>query len=341
MTLVAFLTGVTGMDSSQMSEFLLNKGYTVYGLVRRSSTPNTTNLVNVLRNPNFHILNGDITDSDSICHALKVISEIAETFEIYNFAAQSFVKYSFESPDYTAQVNGIGVLKLLEAVRTLNLTKRTRIFQASTSEMFGQVSESPQNENTVFNPQSPYAIAKLYAHYTSINYRDAYGMHICIAIAFNHESPRRSAHFVTRKITLGVAGIVKGTQNSIALGNLNAKRDFGSSHDYCEAIYKIMQHPTPDTFVIATNKNCTIREFAEKAFKIVGIHIKWENEGINEIGVDQHGVTRVTVDPIYFRPTEVNLLLGDYTKIKQTLGWEPKKTIDDIVSEMVTHDLNN
>jgi len=342
----AFVTGVTGQDGYYMSKFLLDKGYTVYGFVRRSSHP-------IPIDSRIKILYGDITDIISIINAINSIKSPAEQLlkspaeqllkspaehclEIYNFAAQSYVKESFNSPDYTTETNAKGVLYLLEAVRITKI--KCKVFQASTSEMFGKVKEI-QNEDTPFYPRSPYGIAKLFAYWTVINYRESYGLFACNAICMNHESPKRSPHFVTRKISLGVAAIANGSAVSFSLGNLNARRDWGHSSDYTEAIYRIMHHSVPDDFVISSGVSHTVREFVEEAFRVIDIEITWVGTGLSEIGVDQYGNTRVTIDPENFRPAEVDFLQGDSSKAKRILGWTPTKTFKDIVREMVESDL--
>ncbi len=343
---VALITGITGQDGSYLAEFLLEKGYEVHGILRRSSTFNTGRIEHLYlhewvrdmkqkRAINLHY--GDMTDSSSL---IRIIQEI-QPDEIYNLAAQSHVKVSFDVPEYTAEADAIGTLRLLEAVRMLGLEKKCRIYQASTSELYGKVQEVPQKETTPFYPRSPYAVAKQYGFWITKNYREAYGMFAVNGILFNHESERRGETFVTRKITLAVAAIKKGLQDKLYLGNLSAQRDWGYAKDYVECMWLIMQQPEPEDFVIATGKMHTVREFCTLAFKEAGINIHWEGEGVNEKGIDEEGRVLVEVDPKYFRPTEVEQLLGDPTKAKTKLGWNPTKTsFPELVRLMVQHDLN-
>ncbi len=344
---VALITGITGQDGSYLAEFLLEKGYEVHGILRRSSTFNTGRIEHLYlhewvrdmkqkRAINLHY--GDMTDSSSL---IRIIQEI-QPDEIYNLAAQSHVKVSFDVPEYTAEADAIGTLRLLEAVRMLGLEKKCRIYQASTSELFGKVQEVPQKETTPFYPRSPYAVAKQYGFWITKNYREAYGMFAVNGILFNHESERRGETFVTRKITLAVAAIKKGLQDKLYLGNLSAQRDWGYAKDYVECMWLIMQQPEPEDFVIATGEMHTVREFCTLAFKEAGINIHWEGEGVNEKGIDDEGRILVEVDPKYFRPTEVEQLLGDPTKAKTKLGWNPTKTsFPELVRLMVQHDLNH
>jgi GDPmannose 4,6-dehydratase len=342
----ALITGITGQDGSFLAEFLIEKGYEVHGILRRSSSFNTGRIEHLYldewvrdmhqkRLVNLHW--GDMTDSSSL---IRIISEIKPD-EIYNLAAQSHVKVSFDVPEFTADVDAMGTLRLLEAVRIAGLTDKCRIYQASTSELYGKVQEVPQKETTPFYPRSPYGVAKQYGFWIMKNYRESYGMYCCNGILFNHESERRGENFVTRKITLAVARIAQGFQDKLYLGNLNALRDWGYAKDYVECMWLILQQPEPDDFVIATGKYHTVRDFCTLAFKEVGIELRWEGEGANEKGVDMKtGKTLVEVDPKYFRPAEVDQLLGDPTKAKTQLGWNPSKTsFEELVRIMVTHDM--
>lgn len=342
----ALITGITGQDGSFLAEFLLEKGYEVHGILRRSSSFNTGRIEHLYleewikdmkreRAVNLHY--GDMTDSSSLIRILQQI----QPDEIYNLAAQSHVKVSFDVPEYTAEVDAIGTLRLLEAVRILNLEKKCKIYQASTSELFGLIQEIPQKETTPFYPRSPYGVAKLYGYWITKNYRESYGMYAVNGILFNHESERRGETFVTRKITLAAARIAKGKQDKLYLGNLSARRDWGYAKDYVECMWMILQHPTPEDFVIATGQYHTVREFCTLAFKYAGIDLRWEGEGVNEKGIDiTTGKILVEVDPKYFRPAEVEQLLGDPTKAKELLGWNPSKTsFDELVKIMVEHDL--
>jgi len=333
----ALIVGVTGQDGAYLSEFLLNKGYVVHGVKRRSSSINTARIDHLYEGPlsanqNFILHYGDITDASNM---LRIIQEV-QPDEIYNLAAQSHVQVSFEMPAFTAQVDGLGTLNLLEAIRCLGLTKKTKFYQASTSELFGLVQEIPQKETTSFYPRSPYAVAKLYGFWITKNYREAYGMFACNGILFNHESPIRGETFVTRKITRAVVRIKYGLQDVLYLGNLDAKRDWGHARDYVEAMWLMLQQQEPDDFVIATGETHTVREFVELAFKEVGITISWTGEGANTRGIEAStGKTLVMVDQKYFRPTEVELLLGDATKARTILGWQPRTTFQELVTEMV------
>lgn len=343
---IALITGITGQDGSFLAEFLLEKGYEVHGIIRRSSSFNTGRIEHLYldewvrdmkqrRLINLHY--GDMTDSSSL---IRIIQEIQPT-EIYNLAAQSHVKVSFDVPEYTAETDAVGTLRLLEAVRILKMENRTRIYQASTSELYGKVQEVPQRETTPFYPRSPYACAKLYAYWITKNYRESYGMYAVNGILFNHESERRGETFVTRKITLAAARIVNGLQDKLYLGNLNALRDWGYARDYVECMWLIMQQEQPDDYVIATGEYHTVREFTTLAFERVGIKLRWEGEGLNEKGIDQNsGKILVEVDPKYFRPAEVEQLLGDPTKAKEQLGWNPRKTsFQQLINIMVDADL--
>ena len=342
---VALITGITGQDGSFLAEFLLDKGYDVHGIIRRSSSFNTGRIEHLYfdewvrdmkrrRLINLHY--GDMTDSSSL---IRIIQEL-QPDEIYNLAAQSHVKVSFEVPEYTADTDAIGTLRLLEAVRMLGLDKKTRIYQASTSELFGQVQEVPQRETTPFYPRSPYGCAKLYGYWITKNYRESYGMYAVNGILFNHESERRGETFVTRKITLAVARISAGLQDKLYLGNLNARRDWGYARDYVECMWLILQQDEPDDFVIATGEFHSVREFTEHAFARAGITLRWEGEGVDEKGIDiATGRVLVEVDPKYFRPCEVEQLLGDPTKARTKLGWNPRKTsFEQLVHIMVDHD---
>lgn len=333
----ALITGVTGQDGSYLAEFLLAKDYEVFGLVRRSSTDFKERIDHLSNEPHFHLCYGDMTDSLSL---MRVIKE-SQADEIYNLAAQSHVAVSFEVPEYTAQADALGTLRLLEAVRLLGLTKKIRIYQASTSELFGKVEEVPQSEDTPFHPYSPYAVAKQYAYWISKEYREAYDMFVSNGILFNHESERRGESFVTRKITLAAASISLGIQDVLFLGNLNALRDWGYAKDYVECMWLILQHDKPDDFVIATGTQHSVREFVTLAFREVGIDIVWIGEGIDEKGIDaKTGKVIVQVDPALFRPTDVVDLLGNPNKAKSHLGWNPEKTsFEELIHIMVTHDL--
>lgn len=344
---VALITGITGQDGSYLAEFLIEKGYEVHGLLRRSSSFNTGRIEHLYldewvrdmkqkRLVNLHW--ADMTDSSSL---IRVISETLPT-EIYNLAAQSHVKVSFDVPEYTADTDAIGVLRLLEAVRICGLADKCRIYQASTSELFGKVVEVPQRETTPFYPRSPYSVAKLYGFWIMKNYRESYNMFCCNGILFNHESERRGENFVTRKITLAASRIAQGYQNKLYLGNLDARRDWGYAKDYVECMWLILQQNTPDDFVIATGEMHTVREFCTIAFNNVGISLRWEGEGVDEKGIDENtGKTLVEVDPKFFRPAEVDQLLGDPTKAKKQLGWNPCKTsFEELVKIMTDHDMN-
>lgn len=342
----ALITGITGQDGSFLAEFLLEKGYEVHGIIRRSSSFNTLRiehlyideLVRDMHTDRKLLLHyGDMTDSTNL---IRLIKEI-EPDEVYNLAAMSHVKVSFEVPEYTADTDGVGTLRLLEAVRFLGYENKTKIYQASTSELYGKVQEIPQSETTPFYPRSPYAVAKLYGYWITKNYREAYNMFAVNGILFNHESERRGETFVTRKITLAAARIKKGTQEKLYLGNMNAKRDWGYARDYVECMWLMLQHHTPEDFVIATGETHTVREFTTLAFKEVGIEINWVGEGVDEKGIDAStGKVLIEVDPKYFRPTEVELLLGDPTKAKTLLGWNPTQTsFKELVKIMIKSDM--
>ena len=338
----ALITGITGQDGYYLTKLLLKKGYQVHGIKRRTSLINTQRIDEFFNNKNLHdknfiLYHGDMTDSSSLIGILNKV----KPNEIYNLAAQSHVKVSFEIPEYTANSDAIGVLRLLEAVKSANLIKKTKIYQASTSELYGKAIEMPQNEKTPFYPRSPYGVAKLYAYWIIVNYREAYNFFACNGILFNHESPLRGETFVTRKITIGLSKIKLGLQTNLILGNLNAKRDWGHAADYAEAMWKMMQLKKPDDFVIATGKQYSVREFVNIAAKNLGINIKWVGKGINEKGVDKKtGKIIVKVGKKYFRPTEVDSLLGNSNKAKKILKWKPKITFNQIVKEMIENDYN-
>ncbi|MFZ5950557.1 MAG: GDP-mannose 4,6-dehydratase [Candidatus Rifleibacteriota bacterium] len=340
---VALITGITGQDGAYLAEFLLNKGYSVHGVKRRSSLFNTDRIDHLYRDPHksgrdLTLHYGDMTDSTNL---IRIIQE-TQPDEIYNLAAQSHVQVSFETPEYTANADGIGVLRLLEAIRILGLERKTRFYQASTSELYGLVQETPQKETTPFYPRSPYAVAKLYAYWICVNYREAYGIFACNGILFNHESPIRGETFVTRKITRAVSRISMGLQEKLYLGNLEAKRDWGHAQDYVKAMWLMLQQEKPEDFVIATGVTTRVRDFVEMAFNHVGINITWEGTGVNQKGIDKTtGRIFVEVDPRYFRPTEVELLLGDATKAKEKLGWQPETDLQKLVSDMMNADLES
>lgn len=337
----AIITGITGQDGAYLAEFLLNKGYEVHGIKRRTSLFNTDRIDHLYQDPHtknrkFILHHGDLTDSMSL---IRVIQEV-QPDEIYNLAAQSHVAVSFEEPEYTANTDALGALRILEAIRILGLEKKTRFYQASTSELYGLVQETPQTEKTPFYPRSPYACAKLYAYWVTINYREAYGIYACNGILFNHESPLRGETFVTRKITRALARIKLGLQDCLYLGNLDSKRDWGHAKDYIEMQWLMLQQETADDFVIATGVQYSVRDFVTIAAKEVDIDIIWQGQGVDEKGLDKHtGVCLISVDPRYFRPTEVETLLGDATKAKEKLGWEAKITFHELVQEMMREDL--
>ncbi len=337
----AFITGVTGQDGAYLAEFLLEKGYMVHGLKRRTSLFNTDRIDHLYQDPHeedvrFKLHHGDLTDATNL---IRIIQEI-QPDEIYNLAAQSHVAVSFETPEYTANGDALGTLRLLEAIRILGLEDKARFYQASTSELFGKVQETPQTEKTPFYPRSPYAVAKLYSYWITVNYREAYNMYSCNGILFNHESPVRGETFVTRKITRALARIKLGLQGEMFLGNLDAKRDWGHARDYVRMQWLMLQQETPDDFVIATGVQHSVREFVEIAAAELGMNISWQGRGMDEIGVEEKsGKTIVRVDPRYFRPTEVETLLGDPTKAREELGWVPKITFAELVEEMVIEDL--
>lgn len=341
MTKTALITGITGQDGAYLAEFLLNKGYIVHGIKRRSSSFNTQRIDHLYKDPhernvNFFMHYGDLTDSTNL---IRIVQEV-QPDEIYNLAAQSHVQVSFDTPEYTANSDAVGTLRLLEAIRILGLEKKTKFYQASTSELYGKVQEIPQSETTPFYPRSPYGAAKLYAYWVTVNYREAYDMFACNGILFNHESPIRGETFVTRKITMAVARIKKGLQDKLYLGNLDAKRDWGFAGDYVEAMWLMLQQDEPDDLVIATGKMHSVREFVDMAFAEVGIHLKWRGMGADEVGIDDETEKVVVeIDPRYYRPTEVELLLGDPTKAKEKLGWEAKVGLRELVKMMVEGDM--
>ena len=334
---IALITGVTGQDGSYLSEFLLAKGYEVHGIIRRSSVDYRERIAHLEGTPNFHLHYADMGDSMSL---VKLVGKVQPT-EIYNLAAQSHVQVSFDAPEFTADVDAVGVLRILEAVRTNRLEKTCRIYQASTSELYGKVEEVPQNENTPFHPYSPYAVAKLYGYWIIKEYREAYDMYCCSGILFNHESERRGETFVTRKITLAASRIAQGKQDCLYLGNLDSLRDWGYAKDYVECMWLILQQEKPEDFVIATGVQHTVREFATLAFQYAGIELRWEGEGINEKGIDvKTGKTVVAVSEDFYRPTDVVNLWGDPTKAKSQLGWNPQTTsFEELVRIMVNHDM--
>ncbi len=336
---VALITGITGQDGSYLAELLLEKNYEVYGIKRRSSLLNTDRIDHLYDEENedqthFHLINGDMTDSSSLIRSIKEI----QPSEIYNLAAQSHVAVSFEEPEYTAESDALGALRILEAMRILDLAKTTRFYQASTSELYGLVQEVPQKETTPFYPRSPYAVAKLYAYWITINYREAYGMYACNGILFNHESPRRGETFVSRKITIGLSKVKLGLQSCLYLGNLNAKRDWGHAKDYVEAQWLMLQQDTPQDYVIATGRQYSIRDFVNMTAKALDLKLTWHGSGEQEHAKNEQGQIVVAVSPRYYRPTEVESLLGDPSKAKQELGWSPKIDIHALVEEMVAHD---
>ena len=339
---VALITGITGQDGAYLAEFLLDKGYEVHGIKRRASSFNTSRIDHLYRDPHekgrdLTLHYGDMTDSTNL---IRIVQEV-QPDEIYNLAAQSHVQVSFDSPEYTANADGIGVLRLLEAIRILGMEKKTKFYQASTSELFGKVQETPQKETTPFYPRSPYAAAKLYAYWICVNYREAYGMFACNGILFNHESPLRGETFVTRKITRAVSRISMGLQEKLYLGNMDSKRDWGHAKDYIEGMWRILQQDEPEDFVLATGVTTKVRDFVEMAFKHVNIEIRWEGTGVDEKGIDtKTGKVLVEVDPRYFRPTEVDLLLGDSAKAREKLGWKPKYDLEALVKDMMESDLS-
>jgi GDPmannose 4,6-dehydratase len=347
----ALITGVTGQDGSYLAEFLLSKGYIVHGIKRRASQFNTQRIDHIYQDPHlenarFKLHYGDLTDATNL---IRIVQE-TQPDEIYNLGAQSHVAVSFESPEYTADVDALGTLRLLEAIRILGFEKTTRFYQASTSELYGLVREVPQTENTPFYPRSPYAVAKLYAYWICVNYRESYGMYACNGILFNHESPRRGETFVTRKITRGLANIACGIEPCLYMGNIDALRDWGHARDYVRMQWLMLQQDTPEDFVIATGQQISVRSFIEKSATRLGIMLRWQGEGINEVGIVdavsgdgavalQPGQVIIRIDPRYFRPAEVETLLGDPTKAKERLGWVPEVTVEQMIDEMVSYDL--
>ena len=338
---VAFITGITGQDGAYLAELLLKKDYIVHGLKRRSSSFNTGRIDHLYQDPhvnkrNFILHHGDLTDSTNL---IRIIQEV-QPDEIYNLAAQSHVHVSFETPEYTANADGLGTLRILEAIRLLGLVDKTRFYQASTSELYGMAQEVPQNENTPFYPRSPYAVAKLYGYWITINYREAYNLYACNGILFNHESPIRGETFVTRKITRAAVRISMGTLERVYLGNLDAKRDWGHAGDFVEGMWKMLQQEKPEDFVLATGVTTTIREFTERAFAQVGVTLEWSGSSVDEVGTDaKNGKIVVSIDSAYFRPTEVDLLIGDASKAREKLGWNPTCDLQQMIEEMIKSDL--
>ena len=338
---VALITGITGQDGAYLADLLLSKGYHVHGIKRRSSSFNTARIDHIYEDPHipdhhFQLHYGDMTDSTNLIRIIQAV----QPDEIYNLAAQSHVQVSFETPEYTANADATGALRILEAIRILGLDKKTRFYQASTSELYGKVQETPQKETTPFYPRSPYAVAKLYAFWITVNYREAYGLHASNGILFNHESPIRGETFVTRKITRAVAGIHLGVQKTLYIGNLDSKRDWGHARDYVEGMWRILQQDAPDDYVLATGETHSVREFIELAFSKVGRIIEWKGSGIDEVGIDTaSGDTLVKIDSRYFRPTEVDLLLGDPSKARRVLGWKHTVSFPELVSDMLASDL--
>ena len=337
----ALITGITGQDGSYLAEFLLEKGYVVHGIKRRSSSFNTERVDHIYQDPHienarFRLHYGDLSDTSNL---VRIVQQ-TQPDEIYNLGAQSHVAVSFESPEYTADVDALGPLRLLEAIRILGLEKKTRFYQASTSELYGLVQETPQKETTPFYPRSPYAVAKLYAYWITVNYREAYGMYACNGILFNHESPRRGETFVTRKITRGLANIAQGLEDCLYMGNLDALRDWGHAKDYVRMQWMMLQQEQPEDFVIATGQQYSVRQFIEKASTVLGMQIHWQGKGINEVGYWKKRPV-IKIDPRYFRPTEVETLLGDPKKAKDKLGWFPEITLDKLIEEMIAEDISN
>lgn len=339
----AFITGVTGQDGSYLAEFLLEKGYEVHGLVRRSSLEQKLRIDHLYNDPhgksnNFNVHYGDMTDSSNILRLIDLI----RPDEIYNLAAQSHVRISFDIPEYTANADALGTLRILEAIRILKLEKHTKVYQASTSELYGKVQSVPQNEDTPFYPRSPYGVAKLYAYWLLVNYREAYGIFGSNGILFNHESPRRGDSFVTKKVAIAATKIANGSKEKLYLGNIDAKRDWGYAPDYVESMWMILQQDLPSDYVIATNETHTVRELIEKMFKHVGIEVNWSGSGVNEVGINlETGEEIINIDPYYYRPTEVDLLIGDYSKAKNEFGWKPKTTFNELVEIMMNFEIKN
>ena len=339
---IAFVTGITGQDGSFLAEFLLEKDYIVHGLIRRSSNINTSRIDHIFKNNNLKLHYGDMTDGASLYKILNNIKKLypdMDRLEVYNLAAQSHVKISFEMPEYTADSDAFGTLKLLEAIINNNLKEKTRLYQASTSELYGKVQEVPQSEKTPFYPRSPYGVAKLYAFWIIKNYRESYNMFACNGILFNHESERRGHNFVTRKITLGLDKILKGETDKLVMGNIDSLRDWGYAKDFVEGMWMMLQQETPEDFVLSTGEMHTVREFIEKSFELKGFNIKWKGEGVNEIGYDENtGRELIFISEKYFRPAEVDQLLGNCTKANNLLGWKPITLFSDLVKKMVEHD---
>lgn len=342
---IAFITGITGQDGSYLAEFLLEKGYSVYGMIRRSSLINTQRIEHIFNHPNLNLKYGDLTDSSNILNILCDIKNnhpTMERLEIYNLGAMSHVKVSFEMPEYTGEVDAMGTLRILEAIRSSGIKDKIRFYQASTSEMFGKVQEVPQKETTPFYPRSPYGVAKLYGHWITKNYRESYGMFACSGLLYNHESCRRAHNFVTRKITIGLGKILRGECDKLVLGNLNAKRDWGHAKDYVKGMWLMMQHDTPDDYILSTNEMHSVREFVERTFALKEFNIKWRGEGLNEVGYDDKtGRELIFVSEKYFRLAEVEELLGDSTKARTTIGWTPEYSFDDLIKEMVECDASD
>jgi GDPmannose 4,6-dehydratase len=341
---IALITGITGQDGSYLAELLLEKCYIVYGIIRRSSSINTNRIEHIFQNKNLVLKYGDLSDGTNLLEILYEIKDKytdMERLEVYNLAAMSHVKVSFEIPEYTADIDAMGTLRILNAIRSSGLQSKVRYYQASTSELYGKVVEVPQTESTPFYPRSPYGVAKLYAHWITKNYREAYNMYCCSGILFNHESPRRSHNFVTRKITIGLGKILRGESDRLVLGNLDAKRDWGHSKDYVYGMYLMLQQDKPDDYVLSTNEFHSVREFVEKSFALKGFEIQWKGTGIDEIGFDKHtGRELIFVSEKYFRPAEVEELLGNSEKARKELGWTPKCSFDELVTEMVESDCN-
>ncbi len=333
----ALITGITGQDGSYLAELLLEKGYEVHGLHRRLSRPNTQRIDHLIGESGGVVLHyGDMADSTRLTHVMRMV----QPDEVYNLAAQSHVQVSFETPEYTTDVDALGTLRLLEAIRLLDMADRVRFYQASTSELFGKVAEIPQNERTPFYPRSPYGVSKLYAYWITVNYREAYGMYACNGVLFNHESPRRGGMFVTRKVTRAAARMAHGVQKRLYLGNLEARRDWGHAKDYVDAIWRILQQDEPEDFVVATGKIHTVRQVCEMAFGYTGVDLRWEGEGLEEKGYDRKtGDLLVEVDPRFFRPAEVHFLQGDASRAREKLGWTPRYSVREMIEEMMEHDL--
>jgi len=339
MNRIGVITGITGQDGSYLAELLLEKGYTVIGLIRRSSTTQTERIQGIIENPKLRLVQADMGDIASIMNAFMSIRE-AEHIEVYNLAAQSQVHTSFTQPEYTLDVNGVGPLRILEAIRQLGIGFKTRFYQASTSELYGKVQETPQTETTAFYPRSPYAIAKLYAYWITKNYRESYGMYACNGILFNHESERRGEDFVTRKITMSIKKIYANPEFVLKVGNLDAKRDWGYARDYVYGMWLMLQQDTPDDFVLATGEMHTVREFAELSFKFAGHTVTWSGQGVDEVGVDETGRIVIRTDPVFYRPAEVEYLIGDPSKAYRVLGWKADTSFPELVRKMVVSDLS-